>query len=53
MRWPLWTGESHPLTACSVPQEFIKDGFQFVNRCTKPDKVRHLVPVPLSHSHPC
>ncbi|KAJ4286292.1 hypothetical protein N0V90_013326 [Kalmusia sp. IMI 367209] len=21
-----------------VPQEFVKDGFQFVNRCTKPDK---------------
>ncbi|KAK7189456.1 translocation complex subunit Sss1 [Paraphaeosphaeria sporulosa] len=22
----------------SVPQEFVKDGLQFVNRCTKPDK---------------
>ncbi|KAF2691592.1 secE/sec61-gamma protein [Lentithecium fluviatile CBS 122367] len=21
-----------------VPQEFVKDGLQFVNRCTKPDK---------------
>ncbi|KAF1966948.1 secE/sec61-gamma protein [Bimuria novae-zelandiae CBS 107.79] len=21
-----------------VPQEFFKDGLQFVNRCTKPDK---------------
>lgn len=26
------------LTASSVPQEFVKDGLQFVNRCTKPDK---------------
>lgn len=23
-----------------MPQEFVKDGLQFVNRCTKPDKVR-------------
>ncbi len=29
------------LTARSVPNEFVKDGLQFVNRCTKPDKVRH------------
>ncbi|KAF2656722.1 secE/sec61-gamma protein [Lophiostoma macrostomum CBS 122681] len=21
-----------------VPQEFVKDGLQFMNRCTKPDK---------------
>ncbi|KAF2109172.1 hypothetical protein BDV96DRAFT_502893 [Lophiotrema nucula] len=21
-----------------VPQEFMKDGIQFINRCTKPDK---------------
>ncbi|KAF2747494.1 protein translocase SEC6 [Sporormia fimetaria CBS 119925] len=21
-----------------VPQEFVKDGMQFLNRCTKPDK---------------
>ncbi|KAF2254723.1 protein translocase SEC6 [Trematosphaeria pertusa] len=21
-----------------VPQEFVKDGLQFINRCTKPDK---------------
>lgn len=31
----------HLLTTRSVPQEFVKDGLQFVNRCTKPDKVRH------------
>lgn len=28
----------------SVPQEFVKDGLQFVNRCTKPDKVRPFRP---------
>jgi protein transport protein SEC61 subunit gamma-like protein len=29
----------HALTLLhSVPQEFVKDGLQFVNRCTKPDK---------------
>ncbi|OCK86582.1 translocation complex subunit Sss1 [Cenococcum geophilum 1.58] len=21
-----------------IPQEFLKDGMQFINRCTKPDK---------------
>jgi hypothetical protein len=32
--------EAQALTDRSVPQEFIKEGLQFVNRCTKPDKVR-------------
>lgn len=33
---------SHMLTSYSVPQEFVKEGVQFMNRCTKPDKVRNL-----------
>jgi hypothetical protein len=41
VRWQLSKTSKvvHLLTIRSVPQEFVKDGLQFVNRCTKPDKV--------------
>jgi hypothetical protein len=29
---------AYPLILYSVPQEFVKDGVLFLNRCTKPDR---------------